>query len=52
MAPTLTHCVSFAVPPVPSQAPLRGARGTQETRQIFSMLVPPGEPMGSPQVMT
>lgn len=23
----------------------------QRTRQIFSMLVPPGAPMGSPQVM-
>lgn len=24
---------------------------TYSTRQIFSILVPPGEPMGSPQVM-
>ena len=24
----------------------------QATRQIFSILVPPGAPMGSPQVMT
>lgn len=29
----------------------RSAGSPQEARQIFSMLVPPGAPMGSPQVI-